>query len=230
MAHILVGGSWNTFLGGVGTTCRGGSVGVIVWPVRRERVAGDVPVPKGLAGRFHTVVEDDFQDPVRAPCRPDRRGGALDGAVSARSGPGGGERPAVLRGHWVRAVVVPGAERPGPRVLSLERLPEGSGPPGGRIAVTGQTENLGPVGTGANFSTGIYLSEEGVITDDDRTLATWARPPSTPGRRPPWAKTTRFRATFAPAFTPWAPWPTGGSRSTRATRPTSPAPPTLGPG
>jgi len=64
-----------------------------------------------------------------------------------------------------------GGQTPLPN-LTVSQL---SGPavsaPGGRIHVFGVTENLGSAGTGSGFFTGIYLSEDGVITDDDWILA-----------------------------------------------------------
>ncbi|MGD2116567.1 MAG: CARDB domain-containing protein, partial [Acidobacteriota bacterium] len=70
-----------------------------------------------------------------------------------------------------------GAQTPLPNLVVSQLAGPAASAPGGRIAITGQTENLGPVGTGSNFSTGIYLSEDGVITDDDWTLTNLGQAP-----------------------------------------------------
>jgi len=57
---------------------------------------------------------------------------------------------------------------------------------GGRLGVSGETFNLGGAGTGANYSTGVYLSADGVITDDDWLLANLGRSALGAGLSDPW--------------------------------------------
>jgi len=78
-------------------------------------------------------------------------------------------------GSGYQVTVVRGSQTPLPNLTVTELSGAAISAPGGKLRVSGEAVNLGSAGTGSSYWIGIYLSEDGVITDDDWILSNLGR-------------------------------------------------------